>query len=158
MVGYTAGEKLHPTYQQVCSGSSGHTEGVQMIFNPAVGSYKELLMVLFDRMDPTTLNRQGNDRGTQYRRALPWTSSRRSSPSMLTRLWWRLSRQKSSGQLRIITRSIWREGRRRLPRDVWSLSSATDRNSDFLCSFQLGQDCSDFAKTNNILKIYNLHF
>jgi len=67
MVGYTAGEKLHPTYQQVCSGSSGHTEGVQMIFNPAVVSYKELLMVLFDRMDPTTLNRQGNDRGTQYR-------------------------------------------------------------------------------------------
>jgi len=67
MVGYTAGEKQFPTYQEVCSGSSGHTEGVQMLFNPAVVSYKELLMVLFDRMDPTTLNRQGNDRGTQYR-------------------------------------------------------------------------------------------
>jgi len=67
MVGYTAGEKLHPTYNEVCSGSTGHTEGVQMLYNPAVVSYKELLMVLFDRMDPTTLNRQGNDRGTQYR-------------------------------------------------------------------------------------------
>merc|ERR1712130_708718 len=67
MVGYTAGEKLHPTYREVCSGSTGHTEGVQMLYNPAVVSYKELLMVLFDRMDPTTLNRQGNDRGTQYR-------------------------------------------------------------------------------------------
>jgi len=67
MVGYTAGQKLHPTYNEVCSGSTGHTEGVQMLFNPAVVSYKELLMVLFDRMDPTTLNRQGNDRGTQYR-------------------------------------------------------------------------------------------
>jgi len=67
MVGYTAGHKQHPTYNDVCSGSTGHTEGVQMLFNPAVVSYKELLMVLFDRMDPTTLNRQGNDRGTQYR-------------------------------------------------------------------------------------------
>jgi len=67
MVGYTQGDKLHPTYREVCSGASGHTEAVQMLYNPAVVSYKELLMVLFDRMDPTTLNRQGNDRGTQYR-------------------------------------------------------------------------------------------
>jgi len=67
MVGYTAGQKMHPTYQEVCSGSTGHTEAVQMLFNPSVVTYKELLMVLFDRMDPTTLNRQGNDRGTQYR-------------------------------------------------------------------------------------------
>jgi len=67
MVGYTAGSKQHPTYNEVCSGQTGHTEAVQMLFNPAVVSYKELLTVLFDRMDPTTLNRQGNDRGTQYR-------------------------------------------------------------------------------------------
>merc|ERR1712037_912911 len=57
IVGYTAGAKQHPTY----------TEAVQMLFNPDLVTYKELLMVLFDRMDPTTLNRQGNDRGTQYR-------------------------------------------------------------------------------------------
>lgn len=67
MVGYTAGQKDHPSYQDVCSGTTGHTEAVQMIFNPAAVSYKELLLVLFDRMDPTALNRQGNDRGTQYR-------------------------------------------------------------------------------------------
>jgi len=67
MIGYTAGEKQHPTYQEVCSGSSGHTEAVTMLFNPQLVSYRELLAVLFDRMDPTTLNRQGNDRGTQYR-------------------------------------------------------------------------------------------
>jgi len=67
MVGYTAGSNQHPTYQDVCSGNSGHTEAVQMLFNPELVSYKELLTVLFDRMDPTTLNRQGNDRGTQYR-------------------------------------------------------------------------------------------
>lgn len=67
MVGYTAGASQNPTYKDVCSGSSGHTEAVQMLFNPAVVSYVELLTVLFDRMDPTHLNRQGNDRGTQYR-------------------------------------------------------------------------------------------
>ena len=67
MVGYTAGAKQHPTYNDVCNGDSGHTEAVQMLFNPELVSYKELLTVLFDRMDPTTLNRQGNDRGTQYR-------------------------------------------------------------------------------------------
>jgi len=74
MVGYTAGQKMHPTYHEVCSGSTGHTEAVQMLFNPAVVSYKELLMVLFDRMDPTTLNRQGNDRGTQYRSGIYYHS------------------------------------------------------------------------------------
>jgi len=67
MVGYTAGSKIAPTYKDVCNGTTGHTEAVQMLFNPDLVSYKELLTVLFDRMDPTTLNRQGNDRGTQYR-------------------------------------------------------------------------------------------
>ena len=67
MVGYTSGRVEHPTYQQVCGGGTGHTEAVQLLYNPAVVSFKELLLVLFDRMDPTTLNRQGNDRGTQYR-------------------------------------------------------------------------------------------
>jgi len=74
MVGYTAGPKQHPTYNEVCSGSTGHTEAVQMIFNPDLVTYKELLMVLFDRMDPTTLNRQGNDRGTQYRSGIYYHS------------------------------------------------------------------------------------
>lgn len=67
MVGYTAGYKEHPAYKEVCAGSTGHTEAVHMIFNPKVVSYQELLLVLFDRMDPTTKDRQGNDRGTQYR-------------------------------------------------------------------------------------------
>jgi len=67
MVGYTQGQVQGPTYKDVCSGSTGHTEAVQLLFNPAVVTYKELLTVLFDRMNPTTLNRQGNDIGTQYR-------------------------------------------------------------------------------------------
>lgn len=67
MVGYTDGKKEHPSYEEVCRGTSGHTEAVQMMFNPEVVSFRELMVVLFDRMDPTTLDRQGNDRGTQYR-------------------------------------------------------------------------------------------
>jgi len=74
MVGYTMGGVQHPTYQAVCSGSTGHTEAVTMIFNPALVSYTELLKVLFDRMDPTHLNRQGNDRGTQYRSGIYYHS------------------------------------------------------------------------------------
>jgi len=74
MVGYTAGPTQQPTYQDVCNGDSGHTEAVQMLFNPGLVSYKELLTVLFDRMDPTTLNRQGNDRGTQYRSGIYYHS------------------------------------------------------------------------------------
>merc|ERR1712060_538652 len=52
MVGYTAGEKQHPTYQEVCTGSTGHTEALTMLFNPQLVTYRELLAVLFDRMDP----------------------------------------------------------------------------------------------------------
>jgi len=74
MVGYTAGTKEHPAYQEVCSGSTGHTEAVTMLFNPQLVSYKELLSVLFDRMDPTALNRQGNDMGTQYRSGIYYHS------------------------------------------------------------------------------------
>ncbi|CAM9231023.1 unnamed protein product [Discosporangium mesarthrocarpum] len=66
-VGYIDGHSVNPTYEQVCSGTSGHTEAVKIDFSPAAVSYDELLTVLWDRMDPTTLNRQGNDAGTQYR-------------------------------------------------------------------------------------------
>jgi peptide-methionine (S)-S-oxide reductase len=66
-VGYTQGERPNPTYEEVCSGSTGHTEAVQMYFNPEEVTYGALLDVLLERADPTTLNRQGSDRGTQYR-------------------------------------------------------------------------------------------
>lgn len=65
--GYAGGKRPAPTYEQVCSGATGHAEVVQITFDPSVITYRDLLGVLFTIHDPTTMNRQGNDVGTQYR-------------------------------------------------------------------------------------------
>ena len=72
--GYMGGHTDHPTYEQVCSGTSGHAEVVRVEFDPAEISYRDILEIFFTIHDPTTLNRQGNDVGTQYRSVIFTTS------------------------------------------------------------------------------------
>ena len=65
--GYAGGDNPNPTYKEVCTGNTGHAEVVQVTFDTSVITFEEVLEIFFAMHDPTTLNRQGNDRGTQYR-------------------------------------------------------------------------------------------
>ena len=68
--GYTGGHIKNPAYREICTGRTGHAEAVQIFYNESIISYTELLEIFFATHDPTTLNRQGNDVGTQYRSAI----------------------------------------------------------------------------------------
>jgi peptide-methionine (S)-S-oxide reductase len=74
-VGYAGGYTPNPTYQEVCSGQTGHTEVVLVVFDPSQISYAELLRIFWESHDPTQGMRQGNDRGTQYRSAIYTTDT-----------------------------------------------------------------------------------
>ncbi len=72
--GYTGGQIKNPAYREICTGRTGHAEGIKITFNSSIISFEELLEVFFATHDPTTLNRQGHDRGTQYRSEIFYTS------------------------------------------------------------------------------------
>ncbi|MBT3400526.1 MAG: peptide-methionine (S)-S-oxide reductase MsrA [Rhodospirillaceae bacterium] len=71
-VGYTGGDLPNATYQHVRTGTTGHTEAIEVVFDPAAVSYRDILELFFQIHDPSTSDRQGNDRGTQYRSAIFW--------------------------------------------------------------------------------------
>jgi peptide-methionine (S)-S-oxide reductase len=86
--GYAGGKRENPSYEQVCSGATGHAEVVQVTFDPSVVSYREILEVFFTIHDPTTLNRQGGDVGTQYRSVIFYHSEeqKRSAEELMREL------------------------------------------------------------------------
>jgi len=81
-VGYTAGKTENPTYEQVCSDTTGHAEAVEVEFDPEVVAYDDLLELFWNGHDPTTLNRQGPDIGTQYRSAIYYHTDEQRSAAL----------------------------------------------------------------------------
>ncbi len=84
-VGYLGGYTPNPTYEEVCTARTGHTEAVQVVYDPTVTDAEHLLKAFWENHDPTTRNRQGNDVGTQYRSAIYWTTPEQRAAAEATR-------------------------------------------------------------------------
>jgi peptide-methionine (S)-S-oxide reductase len=83
--GYAGGFTPNPTYEEVCSGATGHTEAVLAVFDPGITSYEEMLRIFWEGHDPTQGMRQGNDVGTQYRSAIYWTTDAERDAALASR-------------------------------------------------------------------------
>ncbi|MGI6785854.1 MAG: peptide-methionine (S)-S-oxide reductase MsrA [Gleimia sp.] len=84
-VGYMGGTTPNPTYEEVCTGQTGHAEIVRVVYNPEIISVEQILKAFWENHDPTTLNRQGNDVGTQYRSAIYFTNAHQAEAAYETR-------------------------------------------------------------------------
>ena len=84
-VGYSGGNSDNPTYQQVCSGATGHAEVVEIVFNPNIITYEKLLDVFWHNHDPTTIDRQGPDKGHQYRSVIYYFNSQQKNTAELSK-------------------------------------------------------------------------
>ncbi|NYE02227.1 peptide-methionine (S)-S-oxide reductase [Kineosphaera limosa] len=84
-VGYAGGYTPNPTYEETCTGRTGHTEAVRVVYDPTQTSPEQLLKAFWENHDPTTTNRQGNDVGTQYRSAIYWTTPEQQRAAEATR-------------------------------------------------------------------------